>query len=156
MTAHRLSTQTDGWEVALELAQECCAKFEDKVDTIEDVERSSSKALDLLTTEVRFRLHPFANRMYSSPPAVTSIRSKYSAFLLFHRNISQLGSKPRLAISSIRNSRSYLRADDHLPSITTPWSIICIFVTLACPSMQFNWWRLLSITNLHPKMKAQP
>ncbi|KAF8816310.1 hypothetical protein BYT27DRAFT_7277196 [Phlegmacium glaucopus] len=39
---------TDHWEVALQLAQQCCDKFNELVETIDDIERNSTAALELL------------------------------------------------------------------------------------------------------------
>ena len=47
-TCGRKQTSTDCWEVALQFAQECCDKFEELVETVEDIERNSTAALELL------------------------------------------------------------------------------------------------------------
>ena len=39
---------TDCWEIALQLAQECCDKFNESVETVDDIERNSTVALELL------------------------------------------------------------------------------------------------------------
>jgi hypothetical protein len=37
-----------GWEVALQFAQQCRDKFEESVKTVDDIERNSNAALELL------------------------------------------------------------------------------------------------------------
>ena len=39
---------TGRWEAALQLAQQCRDKFEELVETIDDIERNSTAALELL------------------------------------------------------------------------------------------------------------
>ena len=39
---------TARWEVALQFAQECCDKFNESVKTVDDIERNSTVALELL------------------------------------------------------------------------------------------------------------
>ena len=40
---------TEGWELALRIAEDCCQTFMKKVSTIEDMEIQSTEALELLT-----------------------------------------------------------------------------------------------------------
>ncbi|KAF5384070.1 hypothetical protein D9615_003421 [Tricholomella constricta] len=44
---------TDKWETALQLAEQCCRKFNEPVDTIEEMEERSTAALELLASSVR-------------------------------------------------------------------------------------------------------
>jgi len=44
---------TDCWEVALRLAKQCRDKFDESVETIDDIERNSTAALELLARSVR-------------------------------------------------------------------------------------------------------
>jgi len=39
---------TDCWETALLFAQQCCDRFKENFETIEDVERNSTEALEML------------------------------------------------------------------------------------------------------------
>ena len=47
-TRDRGWTSTDHWAAALQLAQQCRDKFEEPVETIDDIERNSTAALELL------------------------------------------------------------------------------------------------------------
>lgn len=53
-TRDRGRKSTDRWEAALQLAQQCRDKFEEPVETIDDIERNSTAALELLAKSVRF------------------------------------------------------------------------------------------------------
>jgi hypothetical protein len=45
---HSGRKSTDCWETALLFAQQCCDEFKEKFETIEDAERNSTKALEML------------------------------------------------------------------------------------------------------------
>jgi hypothetical protein len=45
----RARKSTEGWELALRMAEDCRQKFMEKVTTIEDMEIRSTEALELLT-----------------------------------------------------------------------------------------------------------
>lgn len=46
-------TSTNCWEVALQLAQQCRDRFNEPVETVDDIERNSNAALELLAKSVR-------------------------------------------------------------------------------------------------------
>jgi hypothetical protein len=45
----RAGKSTEGWDLALNIAEDCRQKFMEKVTTIEDMEIKSTEALELLT-----------------------------------------------------------------------------------------------------------
>jgi hypothetical protein len=49
-----LQKSTDGWDLALDTAEDCRRKFMEKVTTIEEMEVKSTEALELLTKSVRY------------------------------------------------------------------------------------------------------
>jgi len=59
---------TEGWELALRIAEDCRRKFMQKVTTIEDMEIRSTEALELLTKSVRSipRRSAYTSRQSSS------------------------------------------------------------------------------------------
>jgi len=48
LTRGKKQTSTDSWEAALQFAKECRDKFEKRVGSVEDIERNSTAALELL------------------------------------------------------------------------------------------------------------
>ncbi|KAF8344368.1 hypothetical protein F5887DRAFT_271985 [Amanita rubescens] len=52
-TRDRGQKSTNCWEVALQLAQQCRDKFKEPVETVDDIERNSTAALELLARSVR-------------------------------------------------------------------------------------------------------
>ncbi|KAF8816701.1 hypothetical protein BYT27DRAFT_6384297 [Phlegmacium glaucopus] len=66
---------TSVWESALKLAEECCAKFAEKPTTIQDMERNSNEALELLTKSVHSipRFSEFTGTM--DPSTIADLRA---------------------------------------------------------------------------------
>jgi len=85
----------DCWEVALRFAKECREKFDESVGTVEDIEKNSTAALELLAKSVRSI--PHASRLTGAEDPCSMEELKNVAHRVVHSKFLNMMDKKNLS-----------------------------------------------------------